>query len=379
MIAAAELLAQDWQVGSDVCSVTSFSELAREAREVERWNRLHPEQDATPQPRRTLLAGDAPVVAATDYVRAYPQLIASYVAGALRRARHRRLRPQRHARGAAPLLRGRSPSDCDRGAGCAGARRSAGTQRGRRGDRALWRRRGAAGAVEVLREGEVTPHISRRRLAGYSTGLRCPTRAVLLTIEVGASRSFRMTNFDGKLSEWAKDRFPAHGWMESRFARKQLRLPVLRLYQHGSPHFKRYLDQQIAGVWLQHHAPYGSLRQLAVTLRDLHAEVRAMIPRLHSEWPNRPPSDERDQALTNLHEGTERSEILLIAAFVLLRRLADQLIDATRPLLFRDWQSAPRQLKTAISAARADSLRKPRAHMRHGRFRRRAHKPDAMV
>ena len=56
------------------------------------------------------LAGDAPVVAATDYVRAYPQLIAAYVARAVHRARHRRLRPQRHARGAAPLLRGRPPA-----------------------------------------------------------------------------------------------------------------------------------------------------------------------------------------------------------------------------------------------------------------------------
>jgi len=79
VIAAADLLAKDWGIGSDVYSVTSFSELARDAREVERWNRLHPEQT----PRRShvdaMLDGTAPVVAATDYVRAYPQLIAPYV------------------------------------------------------------------------------------------------------------------------------------------------------------------------------------------------------------------------------------------------------------------------------------------------------------
>jgi pyruvate dehydrogenase E1 component len=78
VIAAADLLAKDWGIGSDVYSVTSFSELARDAREVERWNRLHPEQT----PRRShvdaMLDGTAPVVAATDYVRAYPQLIAPY-------------------------------------------------------------------------------------------------------------------------------------------------------------------------------------------------------------------------------------------------------------------------------------------------------------
>jgi pyruvate dehydrogenase E1 component len=79
VIAAGELLAADWDVGAEVWSVTSFSELAREAREVERWNRLHPAQP----PRRShlddCLAGPAPVVASTDYVVAYPQLIAAYV------------------------------------------------------------------------------------------------------------------------------------------------------------------------------------------------------------------------------------------------------------------------------------------------------------
>jgi len=77
-IAAADLLAVDWSVGSDVYSVTSFSELARDAREAERWNRLHPAAPPRPSHVDTLLGGDAPIVAATDYVRAYPQLIAAY-------------------------------------------------------------------------------------------------------------------------------------------------------------------------------------------------------------------------------------------------------------------------------------------------------------
>jgi pyruvate dehydrogenase E1 component len=77
--AAAALLADEWGVASDVWSVTSYSELAREAWECERWNRLHPAE----APRTSLvggrLAGGAPVVAASDYVRAYPQLIAPSV------------------------------------------------------------------------------------------------------------------------------------------------------------------------------------------------------------------------------------------------------------------------------------------------------------
>jgi pyruvate dehydrogenase E1 component len=79
VIAAAELLAQDWQVEAEVWSATSFSELARDAREVERWNRLHPHDTARESHLQQCLSDEAPIVAATDYVRAWPQLVASHV------------------------------------------------------------------------------------------------------------------------------------------------------------------------------------------------------------------------------------------------------------------------------------------------------------
>ncbi len=79
VIAAGQLLAADWQIESEIFSATSFSELARDARDAERWNRLHPEEPERTSHVRTCLAGDAPIIAASDYVRAYPQLIASYV------------------------------------------------------------------------------------------------------------------------------------------------------------------------------------------------------------------------------------------------------------------------------------------------------------
>ena len=79
IIAAADLLAQDWNIAAEIYSVTSFSELAREAREVERWNRLHPERELRRSHVENLLAGGDPIVAASDHVRAWPQLIASYV------------------------------------------------------------------------------------------------------------------------------------------------------------------------------------------------------------------------------------------------------------------------------------------------------------
>ncbi|GAC1546298.1 MAG: alpha-ketoglutarate dehydrogenase [Vulcanimicrobiaceae bacterium] len=79
VIAAAEMLGADWNVTAEVWSVTSFGELAREAQEVERWNRLHPQAPARESYVASCLAGTDCVVAATDYVRAYPQLIASHI------------------------------------------------------------------------------------------------------------------------------------------------------------------------------------------------------------------------------------------------------------------------------------------------------------
>jgi pyruvate dehydrogenase E1 component len=79
VLAAAQVLLDQHGIASEVFSVTSFSELARQARELQRQDR----QDPQPEPRLShlgrLLAGSAPVVAATDYVRAWPQLIAEYV------------------------------------------------------------------------------------------------------------------------------------------------------------------------------------------------------------------------------------------------------------------------------------------------------------
>ncbi|MFM0208125.1 alpha-ketoglutarate dehydrogenase [Paraburkholderia sediminicola] len=78
VIAAAELLADDWGIASELWSVTSFSELAREAREVERNAMFGAAHEAKSHVAHCL-QGDTPVVAASDYVRAYAQLIASYV------------------------------------------------------------------------------------------------------------------------------------------------------------------------------------------------------------------------------------------------------------------------------------------------------------
>ena len=83
VIAAGELLAQDWQVEAEVWSATSYSELAREAREVERQHRLHPQAAPTTSHLQRCLAGPAPIIAASDYVRAWPGLVAPHLAAPL--------------------------------------------------------------------------------------------------------------------------------------------------------------------------------------------------------------------------------------------------------------------------------------------------------
>jgi pyruvate dehydrogenase E1 component len=81
VIAAGEILAAEFGVAVEIYSATSFSELAREAAEVERARRFGLAQAARRSHVAALLDGTAPVIAATDYVRAYPQLIAPYVTG----------------------------------------------------------------------------------------------------------------------------------------------------------------------------------------------------------------------------------------------------------------------------------------------------------
>jgi pyruvate dehydrogenase E1 component len=79
VIAACELLERDWRISAEVWSATSFSELAREARETERWNRLHPQEPARRSYVSECVSGEMPVIVTTDYVCAYPQSIAPYV------------------------------------------------------------------------------------------------------------------------------------------------------------------------------------------------------------------------------------------------------------------------------------------------------------
>ena len=80
VIAAAAMLEDEWNVAADVWSVTSFTELRREAMDVERWNMLHPmDKPLVPYVTRVLEKQKGPAIAATDYMRSFPEQILPYL------------------------------------------------------------------------------------------------------------------------------------------------------------------------------------------------------------------------------------------------------------------------------------------------------------
>ncbi len=82
VIAAAKLLEKDWKIAADVWSVTSFTELARDGMDCQRWNRLHPmEKPRVPYVTQQLDGAVGPVVASTDYVRMFADQIRPYLDG----------------------------------------------------------------------------------------------------------------------------------------------------------------------------------------------------------------------------------------------------------------------------------------------------------
>lgn len=80
VIAAGELLREDWGVESDIYSVTSFNELGRDGADVERFNLLHPDEPPrVPVITRQLADRTGPVIATTDYIRAYADQVREFV------------------------------------------------------------------------------------------------------------------------------------------------------------------------------------------------------------------------------------------------------------------------------------------------------------
>ncbi|MCW4149543.1 pyruvate dehydrogenase (acetyl-transferring), homodimeric type [Halomonas sp. 18H] len=78
--AAAALLAEEWGIGADIWSVTSFNELRREALEIDRQAFLKPAQEPGKPHVTTLLEGrQGPAIAATDYMKLFADQVRAWV------------------------------------------------------------------------------------------------------------------------------------------------------------------------------------------------------------------------------------------------------------------------------------------------------------
>ena len=79
-LAAKKLLDADWGVAANVWSCPSFNELARDGQDCERWNLLHPTDEARlPYVTQQLNPHTGPVVASTDYMKNYAEQIRAFI------------------------------------------------------------------------------------------------------------------------------------------------------------------------------------------------------------------------------------------------------------------------------------------------------------
>ena len=77
---AQQILAEKYGVQTDVWSVTSYTELRRDALAVERWNRLHPaDAEKTPYLLEALKGTKGPIIAASDYMKVVPDQLAPWL------------------------------------------------------------------------------------------------------------------------------------------------------------------------------------------------------------------------------------------------------------------------------------------------------------
>ena len=82
VLAAADLLKKDWGIEPGIWNVTSFSELRRDAEEVERWNLIHPDKEPMQSHLECKLSNNCvPTVTSSDYVKMVSEQIGPYVPG----------------------------------------------------------------------------------------------------------------------------------------------------------------------------------------------------------------------------------------------------------------------------------------------------------
>lgn len=84
VLKAQEILSSQYNIEADVWSVPSYTELRRDALEVERWNRLHPtEKEKQPYLLTALAGSQGPIIAASDYMKVMPDGLAPWLGSRL--------------------------------------------------------------------------------------------------------------------------------------------------------------------------------------------------------------------------------------------------------------------------------------------------------
>jgi len=84
VLKAQEMLAEKYSIAADVWSVTSYTELRRDALDTERWNMLHPhESPRVPYVRQKLGDSASVTIAASDYVKTIPDSLSKWISGPL--------------------------------------------------------------------------------------------------------------------------------------------------------------------------------------------------------------------------------------------------------------------------------------------------------
>ena len=80
MIEANKLLKEDWDIRSDIWSVTSYSEIRKDAESTLRWNMNHPnENQKVSFLNSTISNSEIPIVAVSDYIKMVPNQISPYI------------------------------------------------------------------------------------------------------------------------------------------------------------------------------------------------------------------------------------------------------------------------------------------------------------
>ena len=84
VLRAQAILAEKYKIAANVWSVTSYTEVRRDALAAERWNRLHPAEPVRKSYLETVLDGSAgPIVAASDYMKSVPDGLAPWLGARL--------------------------------------------------------------------------------------------------------------------------------------------------------------------------------------------------------------------------------------------------------------------------------------------------------